>query len=239
MTELVDAGLYTSLKTTLVPTNGAGTPTFTRATTKNIFDNEGKLITVKSGAVTLGGARGVINWSSKSEDISGATYTVSGGGTRTATIFVCSNTTTLQSINDNSTGIATLVGQVWVTKCRVQYVDIQYVQLTGGGGTFGTGQHCNFDLINGDYTATGCTAAIDSVSAGVWDISITIIATAATTNAGTFLSLVGSQSAARFSAFTGDGVKSVGITRFQVENVTGQAIQTAGDYVSVGVLSAP
>jgi len=57
MTELVDAQFYTSLKTTLVPTNGAGTPTFTRATTKNIFDNEGKLITVKSGAVTLGGAR--------------------------------------------------------------------------------------------------------------------------------------------------------------------------------------
>ena len=240
MTELVDAQFYTSLKTTLVPTNGAGTPAFARATTKNIFDNEGKLISLKSGAVAFGGARCGINWSSKSENISGSTYTVTGGGTRpTPTGFVCANATTQQSINDNSTGITTLVGQVWVTKCRVQYVDIQYVQLTGGGGTFGVGQHCNFDLINGDYTATGCTAAIDAVSAGVWDISITIIATAATTNSGTFLSLVGSQSASRFAAFTGDGVKSVGITRFQIENVTGQAIQTAGDYVSVGVLSSP
>lgn len=61
MTKLVDAQYYASLKTTLVPANGAGTPTFTRATTKNIFDNEGKLISVKSGAVTLAGARVVQN----------------------------------------------------------------------------------------------------------------------------------------------------------------------------------
>ncbi len=40
-------------------------------------------------------------------------------------------------------------------------------------------------------------------------------------------------------AFVGDGIKSVKVHRFQIEDVTGQAIQTAGEYVSVGVLSAP
>lgn len=61
MTELVDAQFYAPLKTTLMPTNGAGTPTFTRATTKSIFDHEGILRTIPAGHQSHGGSRVVEN----------------------------------------------------------------------------------------------------------------------------------------------------------------------------------
>ena len=60
MTALTDATFYAPLKTTLVPTNGSGNPTFTRATTKTVEDNEGKVKTLNRG-VALAGARVVQN----------------------------------------------------------------------------------------------------------------------------------------------------------------------------------
>jgi hypothetical protein len=40
-------------------------------------------------------------------------------------------------------------------------------------------------------------------------------------------------------SYAGDSTSSFHVTNIQVENVSGQADQTASEYVSVGVLSAP
>jgi hypothetical protein len=241
MTALTDAGFYLPNTTTSVLTNGSGSVTSSRATTKNIFDNEGKLITVKSGGITFGGARCVQNWcSAKSEDLTHANWTVDGGGTKpSADTFKCANATIGQYIYDSNTANLVQAGQVWVASYRLQYVDIQYIQIGGGATSFGSSQFCNFDLINGDYTATGVTATMTLVSAGVWDVTVKMTAAASAVQGIVLCAIVPSQAATRNQAFVGDGVKSVKILRYQFENVTGQLDQTAGEYVSVGVLSAP
>lgn len=53
MTELVDAQFYAPLKTTLVPTNGAGTFSFARSTTKSIFNSSGVLESVAINAASI------------------------------------------------------------------------------------------------------------------------------------------------------------------------------------------
>lgn len=229
------------LKTSLVPTTGSGSASITRATTKNVFDNEGKLISVKYGAVAKGGVRCEQNWvSSKSEDFTHASWIKGGSVTvPSANLLVCANATTAQYLQDASVINAVLVGQAWLFRYRVQYIDIQYVQIAASSSQFGAGQYCNFDLINGDYTATGCTASITSVSSGVWDIDIIATVTIAASVGINSLVLVPSQSATRLQAFVGDGIKSLGVIRCQFKNVTGQADQTASEYVSVGVESAP
>ena len=60
--------LQAALKNTLVLDTGTGNPSFTRATTATVFDNEEKLITVPSGVARFGGARYVRNrWSHNSD----------------------------------------------------------------------------------------------------------------------------------------------------------------------------
>ena len=238
MTELVDAGLYASLKTTLVPANGAGTPTFTRATTKNIFDNEGNLISVKSGAVTLGGARCVQNWCTlNSEDFRSVEYQKFSGAMVSETIFKCGSATAAHYVFD-ANSVTFSLGEKWLFRFRVEYIDIRYIQIAGGSVAFGPGQYCNFDLVDGDFTAVGCTATMTAVSSVVWDIDVVLTCVWQHSGGGALI-LANTQSDTYVPNFVGDGVKSVKIHRYQAENVTSKELMGAGDYVSVGVLSAP
>lgn len=63
------ATLYAPLTRTLELTSGTGDPSFTRATTATVFDNEGRLITVPSGAARFSGARFVHNRLDESHDL--------------------------------------------------------------------------------------------------------------------------------------------------------------------------
>lgn len=241
MTLLLD----TRLKTSLVPTTGSGNAAFTRATTKNVFDNEGKLISIKSGAIGFSGARCVQNFcTGASEDLTNAGWSKSVLTATDASTLKCANGTSLQLAYNISTGGITVNGQKWLAHYRLQYVDIQYIQILGGSPPFGTGaagEFCNFDLINGDYTETNCTATMTAVSAGIWDISIlfTAVNSDGVSIGRPFLALVNAQNSARLSSFTGDGIKTVKVLRYQLEDVTGQADQTMSEYVSMGVESSP
>lgn len=229
------------LKTSLVPTTGSGSATITRATTKKHFNNEGLWSDVPPGSVSLGGVRCIENLCSlKSEDITDATWNFAGGVTATdAHTAVCANATIAQYLSSAPRAHNLYINSVFLVTFRVEYVDIQYVQIFGATVVFGSGQYCNFDLVNGDYTATGCTASIDAVSAGVWDISVLFTTTGTSQTGRGFLAFVNSQSSVRLEAFTGDGIKSIKMLRYHYQNVTGQADQTAIEYVSVGVESAP
>lgn len=57
-----DAPFYLPLRGSIALQNGSGTPTFTRATAKWMFNDEGKLIKLPSGAIEMRGYRPVINW---------------------------------------------------------------------------------------------------------------------------------------------------------------------------------
>ena len=57
-----DAPFYWPLRGSIALQNGSGTTTFTRATAKWMFNDEGKLIKLPSGAIEMRGYRPVINW---------------------------------------------------------------------------------------------------------------------------------------------------------------------------------
>ena len=229
------------LKTSLVPEVGSGNAAFTRATTKNVFDNEGKLIKVKPGAIALGGVRIIQNIALlNTENVSTwSKYVLTTSG---ANSVVCTNApATRQYISCPSINHTTLVGEKYLVEFRVQYVDVQYVQIFGHGATFGSTQCCNFDIINGDYTELGgVVATITPVSSGVWDLSVLFTVTASTSNASVgFITFANTQADTWIPFFNGDGVKSFNVLRYQYRNVTRQADQTPGEYVSVGIESAP
>lgn len=237
-----DAPFYWPLRGSLALQNGSGSPTFTRATAAWGFNELGKMYKVPSGAVRMRGYRPVINLANQCSPPSSETFSTgwskNGVTTPTDNTIVVDGTTSPKYIVIN-TGPALTAGLTYCAQFRVKYVDAQYIQLVGQSTVFGTGVYCNFDLINGTSNPTGCTATITAVSAGVWDVSITAIATITAANAAVALVFVPAFSSARLANFVGDSIKSLGVLRYQIEDVTGQAVQTSSEYVSFGILPAP
>jgi len=234
---LATSSLYLPLKTTIVPTRGASTPTFTRATAAWDFDSEGKLnLNIPSGCPRFTGARLVRNLCPQSE-----VFNTGAWGTTNLTAGANSFTTNA-TVGDQVAFLnappTTVIGYKYTYSTRVSYNNHRYVQLTCSSAGFGSGQHVNFDLNDGTYTATGCTAEATLVSTGVYDLQATFTATAAAA-AGPVLVFANDKTSSRVPAFAGGTGKIIGVLRAQFENVTGQADQTASEYVSVGVLSAP
>jgi hypothetical protein len=75
--------LQAALKSTLVLDKGTGNPTFTRTTTKRIFNDEGLLVRVLSGAAAFGGARVQHNMLTHSELIIGQGWSIGASTTVT------------------------------------------------------------------------------------------------------------------------------------------------------------
>lgn len=72
MTVRSDAPFYWPLRGSIALQNGSGTPTFTRATAKWMFNDEGRLIKLPSGAIEMRGYRPVVNWFLSPNDIAGS-----------------------------------------------------------------------------------------------------------------------------------------------------------------------
>lgn len=237
MTELVDAQFYASLKTTLVPTNGAGTPAFTRATTKNIFDNEGKLISVKSGAVTLGGARCIQNLQDYSEDFSNATW-VKFGST------VSANTTTAPDGNlaadklteDSSVSAAHYMkgsagGYLPTNRITTFSVHVKASERYSGelydlAGNF----YSRFDLNAGTVTQITGTATITPLSGGWFRLSVTSASPIVTA----FTPALYLHNPPGNAVYTGDGTSGIYVWGAMLEPES-----SASAYLSTNVLSNP
>ncbi len=228
------------LKSSLILDEGAGGPTWSRATEVWRFNDQGYLRKIPRDCAEFGGARLVRNLCSTKSENFGSGYwnlfsaTVSGTSDLTAKAGTATN-----SIFDIGT-VNVNVGDVYIHRFRVQYVDIRYVQLSGHHTPFGVSQFCNFDLVGGTYNATGCTASMTLVSSGVWDISITSTVITASALGGGLLYLVTGLSAIRGSSFPASGTEVVKLIRYQQENVSGYDASYIPEYVSVGVvLSSP
>ncbi len=235
---LNQSSLYLPLKSTIVPSKGTSTPTFTRATTAWCFDNEGKLnLNVPSGCARFKGGRFVRNL------VTGASETFNTSAwaavvlTKQANSITSDASVAFQNLQQNVLN-SYLTGHTIQFGLRVQYVSQQYVQLSFATAVMGSGQYCNFDLLNGIYNATGCAAGMTQVSSGVFDIWINPVATASASG-GPFIVFTNSLTSARYEAFTGGAGKVIGLLRAWINNVSGQSNQTPSEYVSVGVLSSP
>ena len=237
MTELVDAGLYTSLKTTLVPTNGAGNPTFTRATTKNVFDNEGKLIAVKSGAVTLGGARCIQNLQDYSEDFSNATWVKFGSTVSVNTTAAPDgNFTADKLVEDSSVSAAHYIkgsaggypptNRITTFSVHVKASERYSGELYDLAGNF----YSRFDLIAGTVTQITGTATITPLSGGWFRLSVTSASPIVTA----FTPTLYLYNTSGNVVYTGDGASG-----FYVWGAMLEPESSASAYLATNVLSNP
>lgn len=102
-----EAILKAPLKTSLLLDKGVGNPTYARATTASVIDNNGRLLTVPSGAARFSGARLIYNRISTTVNFTGGTWNNFGsptvtagqadidGGTGATIITATANSTTL------------------------------------------------------------------------------------------------------------------------------------------------
>ena len=92
--------LFAPLKSSLVLSEGTGSPTFTRATKAWRLNERGYLRDVPSGCAVLEGARLVRNLCvTKSEDFTNAVWTKTALTAPSANLLVCANSTTAQNLS--------------------------------------------------------------------------------------------------------------------------------------------
>jgi len=242
---LNESSLYLPLNSTLVPARGSSTPTFTRATAAWDFDSEGKLnLNIPSGCPRFTGARLVRNRIVNS-DPSSASWTLSNctvtqttdpaGGNTAAVITVTAAagnsirpTAQYSFTGDNSASFYFKPGTAeW---CRLLIYDgsgnqarVWFNALTQQIGTVSTG-------------GTGWTAVSAAISdeGGGW-FRLQMLASIT----GNTYFQINACDADNSTSYTTVAGKTLTIAFPQSENVSGQADQTASEYVSVGVLSAP
>lgn len=197
------------LTTTVVPSRGTGSATFTRATTATVTDFEGLVRNVLSGEVRFQGARRVKNGVRNSDTLFSANWTKN-LGTHTATVAANGDVTWLSGdfIAETAGTLAGAAGQTCVLSFTAAAL----------GGT------------------TKVTARIDRNGAAQSNqINISISATPARYSMRATLDNGTAIPVPRFDYFDGN----VNITNVMIEDVTGQANQNPSEYVSVGVLSSP
>lgn len=210
MTLLLD----TKLKTSLVPTVGSGSATFTRATTKMFKNDEGRWITIKSGAVGLAGARVVQNLILGSEDLTNASWALLGSASRTA-----STLTLTASESDGIQQITTTPQEISASKTfTVSAI------MSVASGTLKCRFKCTHSAVS-DYFSSDITVTTTPIR-----YEFTKTFTSAAGNGYVNVGVVQS---------TTPNSGTISITQYALEDVTGQEDQTASEYVSVGVESAP
>lgn len=99
-----------------------------------------------------------------------------------------------------------------------------------------TSSYQNFDLTNGTCSGTASVGTITAEGDGWYRCSMSFTSLG-TTAALTYALLANSLADTRFQAYLGGGVSGVSVTRIQVQNMTGQSVQTPSEYVSTNVLT--
>ncbi len=242
---LITPIMYAPLETSLVLRKGTGDPTWSRATKAWGFNELGYLAELASGCAFFGGARLVRNTvRTKSEDFSNAAWTKANGTTTpSANVVLSANATSQQSVNQIVSSTLIAAGQVYIYCVRAKYVagGVEFIQLTANGTGFGSGQYCNFSLLNGTKSATGCTATASLVSgtSDTYDFSIKVQAVASGNYDAVSIILGNAESDTRFPSFIGDGIKSFELLRAWSVDVTNYDASYVPEYVSVGVEASP
>jgi len=234
--------MLANLASSLILDEGAGDPTWSRATKAWGFNELGYLEEIASGCAFFGGARLVRNTvRTTSEDFSNAAWTKSNTTVTGANTIVCANSTSKQSINQIATAAAVLTGQRIMYGFRVKRVvgGVDFIQITGNSAAYGSGQYANFSLIDGSYSATGCTAKITLVGVDTYDINVSVVATNSGNAEACNILLINNMAEGREPLFIGDGVKSFELLRAWSVDVTGYDLTYIPEYVSVGVEASP
>ena len=214
------ASVSLPLTHTAVPARGSIVPSFTRATTSTWKNNDGYLVTGVAGEIGFVGARRVRNLLTFTEDLSNAAWTKINGGAGTAPTI----TSGFTDPDGGSTAFR--------------------IQANAGGSGGGDYSVVRQVAVGGNLRAiyvksnTGVSQEI-YFGAPVSGQKVT----ATTSWSRVTAPLIGGNSNYDIGSYgtAGNSTTNVDILVWhpQLEDVTAQTTQTAGEYVSVGVTSAP
>jgi len=187
---------------------------------------------VRAGAARFTGARRVGNLFPSSENF--AFGWLATGSSIIGTNVMKVNSGTQPAYLYLNPAISVIANRLYTVKFRVIFNNHSVFQLCASSTGFGTGQFVNFDLQQSSLSATGCTAKITMVSTNTADLEATFLATVTTSSFVGVLAFETSLASARLASFTSDGTHSVYVVHAQCEDVTGQADQSASEYVHSG-----
>ena len=244
------ADLDAPLTNSIIHQRGVGAVSYTRATIATVTDHEWVIRQCLSGEARFQWARRVQNLHTYSEDITNAVWNKASctsaknagtapDGTNTAWLVASHVATALTEFNQNYNIVS---GQTYILSVSLKANGwLQYVQLVWNSVTFWM-WYINVDLSNGTITANVPWAA--NMQATVtpetnWFYRIQLKATAIATLANNHLSvaMIPNSASIRVSTFPWDGIKWFYYWHPQFEDVTGQSVQTAAEYVSTNVLT--
>jgi len=213
---------------------GSTTPTFTRATTATVTDWENIVRPVLSGEARFQGARRVANISgaTSSENLTGASYSLQASGTG--------------SIPIATSGFSIIYGGRTIPATRLQ------MALNGGTAV---GDRSTIIRNSPTTNARAFSIILQSNTALTYQVQVRCGAGQLFPAAGTSVNVTPTPQRFVFGSLAGDGDQTVWVslrgtqntsdscdilaTAWQLEDVTGQSNVNPGEYVSLGVLSAP
>lgn len=225
------ASFFAPLTSSLTLSKGTGSATFTRATTATHVQPDGNTVLCKTGEARFSGARRVENLFTGTSDYSN--WTIQAGITITQTAGIAPDgTNTLTRVDKTGTSqhyralnlpiLNNTVSHVFKagTGCVAAYI-----------GAYLTTASAYFDLVTGTVTAqNGCTGNVVSLGGGFFRCSITTATAIVEHHIGALDAIYTGTSTAGYTVATGPC--SFYIWHPQYENVTGQSVQTASEYVS-------
>lgn len=224
--------LYAPLTHSIIPQSSMGAVTYSRATIATVTDNDWIIRNCLSGEARFLGARRVRNIATFSEDAGNAAWTKSRATITSNSVIDPNGKLVGDTLVWDGTGISYFfrsiafeIGNKYRVSICFKAADISTVSIT----SFTQAGACSFDLAGGTAgtpTGIGSAPSIQALSNGWYRCSV--LFTASSTGATNIW--FGSANYLWNICY---------VVRMQVEDVTGQSIQTVGDYVSTSVLTAP
>ena len=220
---------------------GTGTVGFTRATTATVTDFEWYVKPVLSGEARFLGARRVRNLAPYSQDVNFCNkFSLTVSGTKVA--YTDGSLIGQTIISDATTAVHYVANGTWpviiwntyLFSVSVKAAWVNYVQLAFAAST----AYQNFNLTNWSMTGTAGAGSVVDEWNGWYRCTVKFVSTLGT-NAGQGIAIISSMSDGRLQSNLWDGISGVSVCRMQLEDVTGQSIQTPSEYVSTNVLSSP
>lgn len=198
----------------LIPTRGDPVITNTRATTATVKDQDGIIRTALAGEMRMGGFRRVANLYVASEDFTNGAWSIASLATKDSATGISFGALAVSGVSQTSAPVGGCASRTYTVSA--------IVSVASGTQKFRlwVSQQAVSDYYSADITATTTPTRY----------SFTHTNTAAAGNGIIGLGIANESAG---------GVKSLIVTHNQSEDVTGQTIQTPGEYTSVGVLSAP
>ena len=234
------ADLDVPLTNSIIPQRGVGAISYTRATIATVTDHEWVIRQCLSGEARFQGARRVRILTSYSQDlsISWNKFSVTVSWTKVAytdgsligQTVVSAAASAVHYISNGTWPV--IIWNTYLFSVSVKAAWVNFVQLAFAAST----TYQNFNLTNGSMTGTAGAGSVVDEWNGWYRCTVKFVSTLGT-NAGQGIVIISSMGDGRLSANLWDGVSGISVCRMQLEDVTGQSIQTPWEYVSTNVLT--